>query len=79
MHCDCDLHVCKNCRYYSPGKPNDCLVPGTDTIRNREQSNLCEEFKPKTQTQEFKAQERTCRLFGDEPEEKKKSFDDLFK
>ncbi|HSX26681.1 MAG TPA: hypothetical protein VLE89_06715 [Chlamydiales bacterium] len=46
-HCDTDLHVCKNCRYYSPGKPNDCAVPGTEYIRDREANNFCEEFKVK--------------------------------
>lgn len=44
-HCDTDLHSCKNCRYYSIGKPNDCAVPGTDYIRDREAANFCEEFK----------------------------------
>ncbi len=46
-HCDADLHTCKNCRYYSPGKPNDCLVPGTEFIRDREAANFCEDFKIK--------------------------------
>lgn len=45
--CSSDLHVCVNCRYYSPGKPNDCLVPGTESIRDREAANFCEEFKVK--------------------------------
>jgi len=45
-HCDIDLHTCTNCKYYSPGKPNDCMVPGTEYIRDREASNLCEDFKP---------------------------------
>ncbi|PIS02852.1 MAG: hypothetical protein COT85_02130 [Chlamydiae bacterium CG10_big_fil_rev_8_21_14_0_10_42_34] len=44
-HCEIDLHTCTNCRYYSPGKPNDCLVPGTEFIRDREANNFCEEFK----------------------------------
>lgn len=78
IHCDCDLHVCKNCRYYSVGKPNDCLVPGTDSIRDREQSNLCEEFKPKTMIQESKDKHRSRQIFGDDAIEKKKNFDDLF-
>lgn len=47
-HCDADLHTCVNCRYYAPGKPNDCAVPGTDFVRDREAANFCEEFKPKT-------------------------------
>jgi hypothetical protein len=48
--CDVDLHTCSNCRYYCIGKPNDCLVPGTESIRDREAANFCEEFKPKTNT-----------------------------
>jgi hypothetical protein len=44
-HCDTDLHTCTNCRYYAVGKPNDCLVPGTDYVKDREANNFCEEFK----------------------------------
>lgn len=46
-HCGIDLHTCVGCRYYSPGKPNDCAVPGTEYIRDRERFNFCEEFKVK--------------------------------
>ena len=46
--CGIDLHTCTNCRYYAPGKPNDCEVPGTEFIRDREAANFCEEFKLKT-------------------------------
>ncbi len=45
--CGIDLHVCLNCRFYSPGKPNDCVVPGTEWIKERERMNLCDEFAPK--------------------------------
>lgn len=38
------LHCCKGCRHYVPGKPNDCAIPGTDPIRDREGANYCEEF-----------------------------------
>jgi len=78
-HCNSDLHVCKNCRYYSPGKPNDCLVPGTEPIRDREASNLCEEFRPlvPSQPQPNGSGERARKLLG-EPE-KKKDFKSLFK
>ncbi len=65
-HCGIDLHTCRGCRYYSPGKPNDCLVPGTEYIRDREAANLCEEFKMQSD-------------FGNEKPEKKKKFDSLFK
>ena len=45
--CDADLHVCLNCKYYAPGKPNDCAVPGTEWIKDRDQRHFCEEFAPK--------------------------------
>ncbi len=83
QHCGVDLHVCKNCRYYSPGKPNDCAVPGTDYIRDREASNLCEEFKvkipEKISTFGEPAIEKARRLFGIEEPEAKKDFNSLFK
>lgn len=44
--CGSYLHVCKACQYYRPGKPNDCLVPGTDRVVDREYYNYCDEFKP---------------------------------
>jgi len=42
--CEADLHVCKNCKFYQIGKPNDCLVPNTEYVSDREKNNYCEEF-----------------------------------
>lgn len=44
-HCGSDLHVCKNCIHYQPGKPNDCLIPLTEYVADREKNNLCDSFK----------------------------------
>jgi len=44
-YCDSYLHVCKNCKYYSPGKPNDCSILGTEYVTDKEKYNFCEEFK----------------------------------
>lgn len=76
--CSSDLHVCKNCKFYSPGKPNSCLVPGTEYISDREKSNLCEDFQLKTISEKssFKNAEQ---CFGKNSLPKKRSFDDLFK
>lgn len=74
-HCEIDLHVCKNCRYFSPGKPNDCAVPGTDYIRDREAFNFCEEFKP--QIQNSSPPKPSSFLGEDLPP--KKDFNSLFK
>lgn len=65
-HCGIDLHTCTNCRYYAPGKPNDCAVPGTDPIRDREAANLCDEFKVKTDSSK-------------PPDGDKKKFNSLFR
>lgn len=67
-HCGADLHTCTHCRYYSPGKPNDCLVPGTEYVRDREANNFCDDFKPKTKN--APSQDRDT---------EKKKFDSLFK
>lgn len=42
--CSSWLHCCKNCKNYQPGLPNDCKIPGTEQIADREGCNFCEEF-----------------------------------
>lgn len=67
-HCHAYLHCCKNCVNYQPGLPNDCKVPGTDPIADREAANFCEEFKilgkPPQKTADPK--DVLKRLFGDD-------------
>ncbi len=43
--CGTDLHCCKGCVFYQVGLPNDCRVPNTEFISDREKNNFCEEFK----------------------------------
>jgi hypothetical protein len=42
--CHAWLHCCKGCRNYAPGRPNDCAIPGTEQIADREAANFCDEF-----------------------------------
>jgi hypothetical protein len=42
--CNAWLHCCRNCKNYKPGLPNDCAIPGTEYIADREKINFCEEF-----------------------------------
>lgn len=69
-HCGADLHVCKGCAYYSPGRANDCQIPGTEFVRDREKRNLCEEFKllegvpPKSRSNQPSKEDIERRLFG---------------
>jgi hypothetical protein len=65
--CHIPLHCCKNCKNYMPGKPNNCLIPGTDYVSNREGINFCEEFQIYGKLREKKL------------DDAKKRFDSLFK
>lgn len=62
------LHSCVNCKFYCPGRANNCLVPNTDPISDREANNYCDEFKVKTKADEKpkpKADDIEKRLFKD--------------
>lgn len=83
--CDAWLRCCRNCAYYQPGLPNDCRVPGTESIADRETGNLCEEFKilGKGPSASADLSDVSKKLFGDSIEESndqdaKGRFDDLF-
>ena len=83
--CHAPLHCCRNCVYYKPGMPNDCLVPNTDFVPDRTTNNFCEEFKPLGKVQEKKvdAKDIAKKLFGDEnddlkEEDPKARFNNLF-
>jgi hypothetical protein len=75
--CEADLHVCQNCQYYSTGRPNDCLVPNTEYVSDREKNNFCEEFSPLTSSkneQKLKQEEVAKKLFKDEDGDTTSSF-----
>lgn len=83
-HCGADLHCCKGCRFYAEGKPNNCLIPGTDYVANREANNYCDEFKPIEKIADTKSPSRSeveKKLFGDDGDDQNNnsSFDSLFK
>ncbi len=81
-NCLADLHVCKNCKHYMVGKPNDCNVPNIEFVADKEKNNFCEEFEIKTDKKDqFKAKKDVSnRLFKEADEEKEnKKFDSFFK
>jgi hypothetical protein len=71
IKCHSWLHCCKNCKNYQPGLPNDCKIPGTEYIPDREANNFCEEFQllgvapPSKKDPKNLAKEIEKRLFGD--------------
>lgn len=64
--CNAFLHCCKNCRFYQIGLANDCKIPGTERISDREKGNFCDDFSP-------------LGTFAEKVKSSSKKFDDLFK
>lgn len=42
--CGSYQHCCVNCKNYQAGLPNDCKIPGTEFVADRQGLNFCEEF-----------------------------------
>jgi ribosomal protein L40E len=45
--CHAELHVCRMCRHYDPGKAKQCREPMVEEIRDKEHANFCEWFQPR--------------------------------
>lgn len=41
-------HVCRNCRFYASGRPNDCLEPIAEQVMDKARANFCGYFEPAT-------------------------------
>ena len=46
--CGADARVCKNCEFYDPKVYNECRETQADRLQEKERSNLCDFFKPRT-------------------------------
>ena len=42
--CGMDVHVCKNCKFYDPGRSNHCSEPMAEFVPDAEARNFCEYF-----------------------------------
>jgi hypothetical protein len=45
-HCDADVHCCKNCRHFDPGKNNQCSETQAEYVREKDRANFCDYFEP---------------------------------
>jgi len=78
-HCFHDQHVCLNCKYHSPSKPNSCELLNTENVKEKDKRNFCEDFSLKVESNnEEKDFTKIKKLFGDDLQAKK-TFEDLFK
>lgn len=44
------LHCCRMCKWYAPGRPNDCDHDRADPPVEKESANFCDYFAPTTGT-----------------------------
>ena len=87
--CSAYLHCCWNCRFYDPSKHNQCAVPNTEWVVDKEGANFCDEFQfadtggqAATKPPQEKARNAFESLFGapEEPSDSERldKFKDLF-
>ncbi|NIA13537.1 MAG: hypothetical protein GWP08_05605 [Nitrospiraceae bacterium] len=48
--CNAYLHCCFNCRFRRPPANNQCEIPNTDWVADRQGCNFCDEFEFKDTT-----------------------------
>ena len=46
--CDGDLHCCRNCRFFDPGKHNQCAETQAEWVSEKDRANFCDYFEPRT-------------------------------
>jgi hypothetical protein len=44
--CKAELHVCRMCRHYLPGKAKQCMEPMAEEIKDKTRANFCDWFQP---------------------------------
>jgi hypothetical protein len=77
-HCGAWLHSCVNCRFYSPGRHNDCMESEAELVCDKEASNFCDFFafadsriadlktgRTSPEDRKKKARDAFDKLFGD--------------
>lgn len=66
--CRKQTHVCRNCRFFEPGRPNDCQEPVAEPVRDKNRANFCDYLEPSSEAY----------LPGADPDALRASADSLF-
>ncbi|MGH9769331.1 MAG: hypothetical protein ACREAB_18045 [Blastocatellia bacterium] len=74
-HCNADVHCCKNCRHFDPGKNNQCSEPQAEYVREKDRANFCDFFEPNNRVPLTSRGGSQSSNRGDV----RKAFDNLFK
>lgn len=72
--CSADLHICLTCRFHDRFAADECRETSADPVARKDRRNLCEYWKPKSQTAEAETAEAAAKaklaaLFGEAPAE----------
>ncbi|MCU0934137.1 MAG: hypothetical protein MUE86_06825 [Thiobacillaceae bacterium] len=88
LACGAELHVCRQCRHYDPGKAKQCRELAADEVREKTRANFCEWFQagagaPATSTRTSGGRATLDALFGgpaapDRPADARSELDRLF-
>lgn len=85
------LHVCRMCRHYDPGVPEQCREDDAEEVTDKEKANFCEWFEPeggrldaREKSAAQKAEQQLAALFGDsdaddEQDDGMQDAEDLFR
>ena len=46
--CRKQTHVCRNCRWYAPTRPNACAEPIAEPVKDKDRANFCGYFEAST-------------------------------
>lgn len=72
--CNADLHCCRGCRHFEPGRRFQCKEPVDTNITNKEKSNFCDFF----QMRQVMKTAGGVVTKTDSKDDRQKRFDDLF-
>ncbi len=75
VDCLADLRCCRGCRFFDPSRNKQCKETIEKTVTNKEKNNLCDFFQKRDADKIAGGVSRQ----RDSKQDKKKSFDDLFK
>lgn len=74
LACRAELHVCRMCRHFAPGKAKQCREPMAEEVKDKVRANFCEWFQPRLDAYQPAAAAKPHgraaldSLFGDAPE-----------
>ena len=71
LTCGKPTRACRNCRWFAPGRPNDCEEPVAERVLDKQRANFCDFFEPTAAPAAGTA--------NDSPDGLRRAAEDLFK